>query len=126
MRIEPQNMTTIESASLTASAGEYKEKGYRFVQCLAHSVDSGFELTYSFDKDLVLENVRVVIAAGTVVESISSIFPAAFIFENEMHDLYGIDITGISVDFKGRFYQLRENAPMAPEASETADVSATE
>ena len=119
MRIEPQNITPVELRSLIATASEYKDQGYRFVQCCAHSTDGGIELTYSFDKELVLQNLRVVIQPGEVVESISSMFPAAFVFENEMHDLFGIDITGISVDFKGRFYSLREETPMvagAPEA----------
>ncbi len=124
MSTQPQSFIPVEASKLLATATEYKDKGYRFVQCFAHVAGEGLELTYSFDQDYVLDNVRVTIAPGDEVQSITSVFPAAFIFENEMHDLFGVRVTGISVDFKGRFYTLREEAPMAAGASGTEEEGA--
>lgn len=78
-----------------------------------------FELTYSFSDDAAraLAHFRVVITQGQSIPSVSTLFPAAFMFENEMHDLFGIDVEGISIDFKGGFYHLHYPAPMA-QASE--------
>jgi len=120
MRVEAQNFTTIETSELLDTARRYKEDGYRFVQCCADRVEDGLELTYSFDKDRVLQNVHLRVPEGAGVESISALFPAAFVFENETHDLFGIEIANISIDFHGTFYQVREETPMtATDSSET-------
>ena len=120
MRIEPQVFVNIEPGGLVATAHSLKDEGYRFVQCCAAEVDGRLELTYSFDKDMALKNFRLDVAPAATLESVSSIFPAAFVFENEMHDLFGLEITGISIDFQGAFYEVREKTPMIPEADETA------
>ena len=74
-----------------------------------------FELTYSFSDDAAraMTHLRVVVTQGQSVPSVSSLFPVAFMFENEMHDLFGIAIEGISIDFKGGFYHLHYPTPMA-------------
>ena len=41
----------------------------------------------------------------TKVPSVSGIYWGAFVYENEIHDLYGITVTGINIDFKGTFYR---------------------
>ncbi|NTW28201.1 MAG: NADH-quinone oxidoreductase subunit C [Coriobacteriia bacterium] len=120
MRIEPQNFRTIESDELVPTAEVFKSAGYRFVQCFAARVENGFELTYSFDKDLVLENIRINLPDGVGIRSISGVFGASFVFENEMHDLFGIEVSDISVDFKGKFYHVTTPTPM------TSDTSAQE
>ena len=30
---------------------------------------------------------------------------SSFIYENEIHDLYGINIKNINIDYKGKFYR---------------------
>ncbi|MGV8083521.1 MAG: NADH-quinone oxidoreductase subunit C [Coriobacteriia bacterium] len=117
MRSEPQHFETISAGQLLATAQKYKDAGYRFVQCAATRVEGGFDMLYSFDRDLVLYNVHVPVAEGEGLPSISAIFPAAFVFENETHELFGIDISNISVDFKGKFYTLSVPTPMVSDTS---------
>jgi ech hydrogenase subunit D len=38
------------------------------------------------------------------VPSISSIYACAFLYENEMHDLFNIKVEGMKVDFHGNLY----------------------
>ncbi len=44
--------------------------------------------------------------------SITDRFLAAFVFENETHDLFGVDVQGIAIDFGGNFYALAQKEPM--------------
>jgi ech hydrogenase subunit D len=99
--------------SLPIYSLQLKDEGYRLVQICATKVN-GFELSYSFDKDHVMTNYRMTIAEEEEIMSISNIFFPAFLYENEMKDLFGIKITNLVVDFKGNLYKLSEKTPWNP------------
>ena len=104
------------------------------------NVDDGtYRLVYTFinvraaqehiaqDGSYAIENLVVEgIDRYQEIPSISSYYPAVFPFENEAHDLFGLAITDMQIDFKGFFYQVSTAEPMsviAPEvkaARETA------
>lgn len=94
-------------------AARRAEEGWRYVQILAVNTEEGIDLVYSYMKDGLLENDTVA-AVGTddAVPSITDLFLEAFVCENEIHDLYGVAIENIAIDFGGMFYQLAEKAPM--------------
>jgi len=61
-------------------------------------------------------NVRVVLPKNDpVVPSITKAYFAAFTYENELHDLFGITVTDLALDFKGTFYKLSTKTPFAPQ-----------
>lgn len=98
---------------LPALAAEKKADGWRFVQLLAVNTEDGIDLVYSFMKDNVLANHEIKgVQKGTTVPSITDQFLAAFVFENETHDLFGVDISDIAIDFGGNFYALAQKEPM--------------
>ena len=100
-------------AELSATSKQLKADGARFVQMLAVRCDFGYDLVYTFMKDDRLLNYRIEkVAATDKVPSITSEFLNAFVFENEAHDLFGVQITDIAIDFGGKFYALSEPAPM--------------
>lgn len=106
--------TTLDE--LLARAAEFKAKGWRFVQCCAtRDGENMLELLYTFCDDATSEiaNLRLVVAANDEVPSVGALFPCAFMFENEMHDLFGIGISGITLDYRGGFYHLHIPTPMA-------------
>lgn len=108
-------------------AAEKKGCGWRFVQILATKTDEGIDLVYSFMKDGALENLVAAITPDVVVPSITDQFLAAFVFENEIHDLFGVNIEGIAIDFKGNFYKLAQKEPMtimSPEQKAARDKAA--
>lgn len=108
----------IEFAPLTVEglptlASTCKADGWRFVQMLCVNTDDGIDMIYSFMKDGLLKNYEIKgVRKGTTVPSVTDQFLAAFVFENEAHDLFGVDIRDIAIDFGGHFYALAQKEPM--------------
>jgi hypothetical protein len=72
-----------------------------------------FEIAWAFAKDGKLETIREQIIAGDAVPSVSEFFGAAFLYENEIRELFGIDVVGIAVDLKGQLYQTATKVPFS-------------
>ena len=88
--------------------------------------DGSYRLVYTFinvraaqeqiaqDGSYAIENLVVEgIDQYQEIPSISSYYPAVFPFENEAHDLFGLAITDMQVDFNGFFYQVSTAEPMS-------------
>lgn len=120
--------TTVGIDELLAHAQALKGVGARFVQMHAERcVDDGlYRLVYTFinvraaqeqiarDGNYAIENLVVEgIDQYQEIPSISSYYPAVFPFENEAHDLFGLAITDMQIDFKGFFYQVSTAEPMS-------------
>lgn len=120
--------TTVGIDELLSHVQALKGAGARFVQMHAErSVDDGsYRLVYTFinvraaqehivqDGSYAIENL---VAEGIdqyqEIPSISSYYPAVFPFENEAHDLFGLAVTDMQIDFKGFFYQVSTAEPMS-------------
>ena len=109
-----QNFTPVELSQLLTKVKDLKAEGYRFGQACATVVDDTFEIIYSFDKDYQLVNLRLVISQGDEVESITGVYWPAFIYENEMHDLFGIQFNHMVLDYEGNFFKVAEPTPWNP------------
>lgn len=120
--------TTVGIDELLPHVQALKGFGARFVQMHAERcVDDGsYRLVYSFinvraarehiaqDGNYAIENLMVEgIDQYQEIPSISSYYPAVFPFENEAHDLFGLAITDMQVDFNGFFYQVSTAEPMS-------------
>ena len=120
--------TTVGIDELLAHVQALKGAGARFVQMHAERcVDDGsYRLVYTFinvraaqeqiarDGNYAIENLVVEgIDQNQEIPSISSCYPAVFPFENEVHDLFGLAITDMQIDFKGFFYQVSTAEPMS-------------
>lgn len=120
--------TTVAIDELLAHVQALKGAGARFVQMHAERcVDDGsYRLVYAFinvraaheqiarDGNYAIENLVVEgIDQYQEIPSISSYCPAVFPFENEAHDLFGLAITDMQIDFKGFFYQVSTAEPMS-------------
>ena len=120
--------TTVGIDELLSHVQALKGVGARFVQMHAErSVDDGsYRLVYTFinvraaqehiaqDGSYAIENLVVEgIDQYQEIPSISSYYPAVFPFENETHDLFGLAITDMQIDFKGFFYQVSTAEPMS-------------
>ncbi|MGN8752012.1 NADH-quinone oxidoreductase subunit C [Collinsella sp. HCP28S3_E12] len=120
--------TTVELDALLSHVQALKGSGARFVQMHAErNVDDGsYRLVYTFinvraaqeqiaqDGSYAIENLVVEgIDQYQEIPSISSYYPAVFPFENEAHDLFGLAITDMQIDFKGFFYQVSTAEPMS-------------
>ena len=120
--------TTVGIDELLSHVQALKGAGARFVQMHAERcVDDGsYRLVYTFiniraaqeqiarDGSYAIENLVVEgIGQYQEIPSISSYYPAVFPFENEVHDLFGLAITDMQIDFKGFFYQVSTAEPMS-------------
>lgn len=107
---------------------EMKDGGWRCLQMLCTNTEAGIDLTYSFQKDNLIKNYQVRgVTKGTKVPSITDAFIGVFPFENEAHDLFGVEVEGIAIDFKGHFYDLAMKEPMtviSPEKKAAMDKAA--
>lgn len=87
-----------------------RDEGFRLVQI--HCVQpSHWELHYSFDKDYRLVTLKIVTPERPDLPSISDFFPSAFLYENEIHELYGIRVSGMLIDYEGHLYEGRVAEP---------------
>ncbi len=105
---------SLELADVPALSDRMKSEHARFVQILAVNTDAGIDLIYTFMMpDGALTNYKVCGVGKTdVVPSITGNFLAAFVFENEVHDLFGVNVKDIAIDFGGNFYKLAASEPM--------------
>lgn len=120
--------TTVGIDELLSHVQALKGAGARFVQMHAERCidDGSYRLVYTFinvraaqeqiaqDGSYAFENLVVEgIDQYQEIPSISSYYPAVFPFENEAHDLFGLAITDMQVDFNGFFYQVSTAEPMS-------------
>lgn len=109
-----QTYPPIEAGQLVAAVTRLKQDGWRLVQISATRLPEHVELTYSFDRDLALSNLRLVVPApGARIPSISSVYWCAFLYENEIHDLFDVGVDGLAVDFHGKLYKTTVPFPFA-------------
>ena len=112
---EPQEIIPIEKEALLGAVSDLFAQGYRMVQIGCTTLADAYELNYSFDKDYHFKNLRVTAQRDDEIQSISVIYPNAFLYENEIHDLFGINIRNMSVDYKGAFYRTAIKTPFSIE-----------
>jgi ech hydrogenase subunit D len=110
---EIQEITPIEKHELVGVAAQLFAEGYRFVQVGCATLESSYELTYCFDKAYRLKNYRITLLPDEDVASISVIYPNAFLYENELHDLFGVSVRNISIDYHGTLYRTSIKTPFS-------------
>jgi ech hydrogenase subunit D len=111
MTLDQQTTIPIATGELVSRTAEIKKDGCRLVQIGCTQVGDDFEINYVFDKDFVLTNLRITVKQDTVIPSVSGVYFGAFVYENEIHDLYGISVSGMNIDFGGHFYRTTIKTP---------------
>lgn len=108
-----QKKQFVETTELLHIVRQLAQDGYRLVQ-ISCTRSKFFELTYSFDRHYELVNLRINLLHDKMpVPSITPVYSAAFIYENEIHDLFGLTIEGIVPDYKGRLYRMAVKTPFS-------------
>ena len=119
--IEPQPVTVIDRSELPITAKELSGKGYRLVQICATTGDETLEVTYSFDRGYSLTNLRTILQkSDPVMPSITGSYLAAFTYENELQDLFGIRVTDVAINYNGNFYHTAIKTPFLQKKSSGA------
>ena len=109
----PAQYQEISVEGLPALSERMQAEGHRFVQLLAVNTEAGIDVQYTFMKDGVLEVFTIKSVTPEIpIPSITDRFIAAFVFENEIHDLFGVNVRDIAIDFGGNFYVTAQPTPM--------------
>ena len=120
---EKQEIITINKESLLEKVLKMRDNVYRLVQIGCTPLE-GFQLDYSFDREGTFVDLRFTIPRENLeLPSITGIYLCAFTYENELHDLFGIDVTGIAVDYGGNFYRIKAKPPQTPPIIENDEQS---
>jgi ech hydrogenase subunit D len=107
-----QDFVPVQAADLLNAVADLKTAGYRLGQACATVIGDDIEVMYSFDKDVVLKNLVVTIGKSVPeLQSVTGLYWYAFIYENEMHDLFGITFKNLALDYKGQFFKIAEETP---------------
>ena len=95
----------MDKAAFLARVGEYHKTGWRLAIINATPVPSPdevtpgvFEISWGFAHELEFETIRETVTTADEVPSVSEFFGAAFLYENEMRELFGINVTGIGLE----------------------------
>ena len=107
----------VAAQDLLAIVQDVKTAGYRLGQICATAAGDSLEVLYSFEKDNVLKNYKFAIdAKEPELQSITAVYSYAFIYENEIHDLFGVTFKNLALDYGGKFFKISRETPWNPAA----------
>ena len=101
----------VNPESIIDESQKLKFNGYHLMQQCATRIPDGYELIYSFGKELEVKQLKITLPEENEISSITSIFPCAFIYENEMHDLFGVKVKMRNIDYEGKLYRTAIETP---------------
>ena len=87
------------------------EDGYRLSQICSVAFEEYNEVIYSVNKEYLMENYKIELPIDEEIKSFSDIFPAATLYENEIKELWGVKVVGMSIDYHDKFYRIKEETP---------------
>ena len=103
---EKIDVVSIGPAVLKQYMTEALAEGCRLVQIHANRLDGRYQIIYTLAFGYRLTNLDLVILEDTAIESISSIYPSAQLYEQEMAELFGVKIVGIPEDPHVKLYHV--------------------
>ena len=108
-----ENLEHIPVSDLLPQVRALRERGARLITLTCLDVGGAFEVIYHFDIDLRMSHLSVQVPAGQRLPSITGEYFCAFLVENEISDLFGLQIDGLPVDYRRRLV-LTEDGPSRP------------
>ena len=100
-----EQVIPISLDAVVGEAGRMKAEGYRLVTLSAAELDAEkVDILYHYDKNLTMKHLRLTVAKDVQVPSISSVYLAALLVENEIQDLFGVRFKGLAIDFNRTLY----------------------
>jgi ech hydrogenase subunit D len=109
-----QKIVPVAAAELLNVVQDLKGGGYRLGQICASKVKDEFQILYSFDKDYELHNLKLTVNGDEELPSITGIYSPAFIYENEIRDLFGFKFKNLNLDYGGHFFKTAMPTPWNP------------
>ncbi|MCL2479047.1 MAG: NADH-quinone oxidoreductase subunit C [Treponema sp.] len=120
-----QKIVDIEKIDLLNKALDLKNSGYRLGQICAVKLEK-FMLLYTFIRTDELVTLRFSCENKEPVESLSWLYSYAFLYENEMTDLFGINVINMRINYDGHFYETAVKTPYNPAPAASAAPAAAD
>ncbi len=119
---QPKNdIEIIDFNFIVEMAIAMQRNGYRLSQACAAYEGEELNLFYTYvddeNNDCITVNAKLE-DRDTVIMSITNVFPYAAFYENEMHELFGVNINMTVPDYQDRLYRIEQETPMAPARKE--------
>jgi ech hydrogenase subunit D len=96
------NVKEITKDQLLSEAQKMSSQNYRFVTSTCVDLGEGnLDVLYHFDKNMQLNNLRIKAKRGEDIPSISSVYLCSVLIENEMKELFGLNVQGMAIDYGG-------------------------
>ena len=109
-----ENEILIEKADLISAVEKLLAEKARFGTASCVDLGDKFEIIYHFEPQESaepLKHIRVVIAKEETLPSISSMYLCAALIENEIQELFNVQISDIALDWQKRFLRSKESPP---------------
>jgi len=90
------------------------QKSARFTTTTCLDLREQMEIIYHFtDEDNQLTNIRLFIRKGETVPSVSQIYLCVTLIENEIHDQFGVEFTGMALNYEQKMLITSDSPQMA-------------
>ncbi|MBE5919404.1 MAG: NADH-quinone oxidoreductase subunit C [Pseudobutyrivibrio ruminis] len=108
-----KDLYLIDKAELLQVIMEKKNALWRLCQicCSFPKAENHYEVTYSFANGYDFANYRLIVEKDEEVPSISRVYKSAIYYENEMHELWGLNVDNIKVDLHDKLYRIDVETP---------------
>lgn len=101
----------IEVGDLMPRCAMLKSCGWRLCQIHCVRTPEGYELTYTLANGYDMHNFRITVEEEKAIPSITSIYTCAWIYENEIAELFGVNIQNILMSYDRKLYKLHVETP---------------
>jgi NADPH-dependent glutamate synthase beta subunit-like oxidoreductase len=107
-----ENEVIIDKAELISTVQGLLDEKARFGTATCLDLGDKFEIIYHFapqESGEPLKHIRVKIAKDDTIPSISSMYLCAALIENEIQELFNVQISDIALDWQKRFLRSKES-----------------
>lgn len=109
-----EQVIAVSPENVVGEAAKMKVEGYRFVTLSCVEInETTVDILYHFDREFQLRHLRLTVPKNVPVPSISPVYFAAFLVENEIQDLFGVRFQGLAIDYDHTLY-LEEEVKKTP------------
>ena len=105
----------ISKDQLLAEVKKYADSKARFVTGVCNDMGDKLEITYYFNASpgMDMSALRFVVGKDEEVPSMTGIYLTAVLIENEMKELFGLQVKDLAIDFGGHML-LAQDSPVLP------------
>jgi NADPH-dependent glutamate synthase beta subunit-like oxidoreductase len=95
-----------DRANIFAELDKLRAEDARFITITVLDLGKQLEVIYHFEKGKDVINLKMKTDKEEPLSSITGVYSAAFIAENEAQDLFNLKISGLNVDYGGRMLKV--------------------